>query len=542
MVRIRTSEETKCSVSKRIIWRIAVYIRLSKEDGNDESMSVTNQKKIIKEYVEQSFDGEYAIEGYYIDDGLTGTDYERPGFQRMLRDMESGRVNCIICKNLSRMFRNYSDQGYFLEQVFPANKIRFIAVSDPKVDSFLHPETIQGLEVPINGLMNDRFAAKTSHDVRDTFATKRRRGEFIGAFAPYGYQKDPSNKNRLIIDEEAAQVVRMIFQWFVMEGMSKMGIAKRLNDSGFLNPAAYKRSKGLKFCNPNTENNDGFWGFSAIFTILNNRIYTGTMVQGRQTVVSYKVHNKVAVPKEDWYIVEDTHEAIVDQALFEKAQSLQKRDTRAAPDKREVHVLAGYIRCADCKKAMTRQKSKNIVYYYCRTFRDKSKELCTKHSIKEEVVKQVLLTIVQMQIDLIPDLSGIIAETITTPVVPSRLSCPAVVLKLRKRDLAKVTDLIDGLYEDWKNEDISKEEYHRMKQKYEKQADQLRQAILNIEEECRTLTQGSAAQAPDLADFLEYHKITAIERRVMVDLVKNIYVHENGEIEIEFKFADQHRR
>ena len=179
------------------------------------------------------------------------------------------------------MFRNYSDQGYFLEKIFPMHKTRFITVSDPKIDSYLHPEALLGLEIPINGLMNDRFAAKTSFDVRATFATKRRKGEFIGAFAPYGYKKASENKNALVIDEEAAKVVQTIFQWFVYEGMSKNGIARRLNELGIVNPTAYKKSKGLNFSCPHTGKNDGLWSPGSVSSILKNQMYTGTMVQGK---------------------------------------------------------------------------------------------------------------------------------------------------------------------------------------------------------------------------------------------------------------------
>ena len=171
------------------VWRIALYIRLSRDDGNDESMSISNQRKILMEYVGQFFKEDGKLIDVYADDGQTGTDFERPEFQRMLRDIEAGKVNCIICKNLSRAFRNYSDQGYFLEKIFPKFHIRFITLGDPKIDTFINPEAVSGMEVPINGLMNDRFAYKTSSDIRRTFDTKRRKGEFIGAFAPYGYKK-----------------------------------------------------------------------------------------------------------------------------------------------------------------------------------------------------------------------------------------------------------------------------------------------------------------------------------------------------------------
>lgn len=194
------------------------------------------------------------------------------------------------------------------------------------MDSFLHPEAIQGLEVPINGLMNDRFAAKTSMDVRDTFATKRRKGEFIGAFAPYGYKKAPDNKNALVIDEEAAQVVRRIYRWFVWED-EQNGIARRLNDLGDRQPGYLQEEQRAEILLSPGEKSDGLWSSASVSAILKNQVYTGTMVQGRQRVISYKVHKRYAVPEEEWYVVPDTHEPVIDGELFRKAAQLQMRDT-----------------------------------------------------------------------------------------------------------------------------------------------------------------------------------------------------------------------
>ena len=182
MARIR-KQEGPVRASAAVVWLIAVYIRLSREDGGEESGSVTNQKKILIEYLENNFDGQYEIVDFYIDDGLTGTDDTRADFARMVLDIEQGRVNCVLVKTLSRAFRNYADQGYYLEAFFPQKKVRFISTGDPRVDTYTNPEAITGLEVPITGLMNDRYAAKISSDVRRTFDYKRRNGEFIGAFA-----------------------------------------------------------------------------------------------------------------------------------------------------------------------------------------------------------------------------------------------------------------------------------------------------------------------------------------------------------------------
>lgn len=523
-------------------WRIAVYIRLSREDGNDESLSVTNQKKIINEYLESFFEEEFTLVDHYVDDGLTGTDYDRPDFRRMVHDMEAGKVNCIICKNLSRMFRNYSDQGYFLEKVFPLHNVRFITVSDPKVDSYLHPETIHGLEVPINGLMNDRFAAKTSLDVRATFATKRRKGEFIGAFAPYGYKKDPENKNALIVDDEAAEVVQNIYQWFVYEGMSKNGIARRLNDLGIASPAAYKKNKGLNFCCPQSGKNDGLWSPSAVSLVLNNRMYLGIMVQGKQAVVSYKVHQRRAVPKEDWYMVPDTHEPIIQEELFKRAAALQVRDTRTAPSERKLHLLSGFIRCADCRKAMTRQKTKNIVYYYCRTFREKSKSACTKHTVKEKTVVKAVLWALRTQISLIGSMDKVVEEINKSPSRGNEAARLAAMLHFRQREWEKTVSIADGLYGDWKSGDISKEEYGRLKQKYSLQAKEQKKVIQNIQAEYELIGKNDSMNNPYLEDFLKNRNIGELNRGILVALVKNIYVHRGGGITVEFNFADPYLR
>lgn len=248
MARIRKSDKNN-TVKTQIVWKIGKYIRLSREDGNIVSESVVNQDQILNDEIPSFFeDGLYEVVDTYIDDGTSGTtDLERRDFQRMVQDMKCGRINCVIVKNLSRAFRNSANQGHFLEEFIPLYNTRFISLYQPRIDTFLDPEVVHSLEVSITGFMNEQYAYKTSADVRRTFRHKRENGEFIGAFAPYGYVKDPEDKNSLIIDEEAAQVVRDIFSWFITEGLSKNGIAKRLNEYGILNPAAYKRSKGFHY-------------------------------------------------------------------------------------------------------------------------------------------------------------------------------------------------------------------------------------------------------------------------------------------------------
>jgi len=541
MPRIRKSGVINTAAAETV-WRIAAYIRLSREDGGDESQSVVNQKKIITEYLEKSFDGRYTVTDYYIDDGLTGTDDSRASFMRMIQDIEKGAVNCMICKTLSRAFRNYSDQGYYLEYYFQQRNIRFICMGDPKIDTYLNPESVYGMDVPITGLMNDRYAAQTSNAIRRTFATKRRNGEFIGAFAPYGYDKDPDDKSRFIIDEEAAAVVRDIFKWFVYEGMSKQGITKRLNELGIPNPCRYKRQKGLAYSSPTAKSNDGMWSSGTVDYILRNRMYAGDMVQGRYRVVSYKVHDCKKTPESEWFIKEDTHEPVVDRATLDKARALMLRDTRTAPQEQKLYLFSGFMRCGDCGKAMTRRKAKNLVYYACRTYKEKSKTNCTRHSIREDALNAAVLSAIQQQIRFVGDISALLDEINKASVALTQPERLAHMLKLRQEDLTKAQNVLDGAYVDWRGGAISQDQYYRVKDKLTAQTAQLEQAIQNLREEIGSLATVIKSKEPCLAEFLKHGNIRQLDRAVLVELVKTIYVYEGGGIRIEFAYADKFKR
>jgi len=545
-------------------WKIGIYIRLSREDKEkeeervskkggrrnvpqnvdaDASGSIVEQDKILTEWVEEYFrEEEYEVIDYFVDDGLTGTDDTRDDFQRLMEYVEDGRINCIVVKTLSRAFRNYADQGRYLEQVFPRLGVRFISTSNPFVDSFNDPDAINnGMEIPINGLMNDRFAAKTSADIRRTFDAKRKRGEFIGAFAPYGYIKDPEDKNSIIVDEEAAQHVRDIFNWFVVDGMSKRGIALKLNELGVLNPTAYKqRVQKLKYKNPGTEMNDGLWMGTNILSVLKNEMYIGNMVQGRNRIISYKVHTQISVPEEEWYVVPNTHEAIIDRELFEQAQLLHSRDTRTAPGKKEVYIFAGMLRCSDCKKAMRRKTSKNLVYYHCRTAQDKG--VCTKRALREDRLIKAVYDAIRVQIELVQSLSEALDAINQRPSVKTQSNRLSNMLKIRQADLDKVITASDSLYMDWKNGDITKEDYRRMKASFDEKADALRTAVENIKDEINTLARGVNSDDPYLTTFLKYKNITEINRGIVVELIDTIYVHKDGQITIDFTFADELKR
>lgn len=319
--------------NKMMRWRLGKYIRLSKEDllrGRDESNSVINQRLLLEQYHQTHMDEFYEGDesDVYVDDGKTGTDTDREDFQRLLADVYSGKINCVIVKDLSRLSRNYTDAGNLIENLFVRLNIRFISLAEG-VDSYRNPDSVSNIIVPITNVMNDQYCYQTSKKIRQVFDMKRRNGEFIGSYAPYGYIKDPQDKHALLVDPEAAEVVKSIFSMF-LSGKNKRGITLYLNDHGVPCPTAYKQSQGLKYNAPNAQGNP-MWSTITIDTILKNCVYVGDMVQGRQRVKSYKIHIQERVPEEEWFIVENTHEAIIDRETFNKVQGLLKRDTRTAP-------------------------------------------------------------------------------------------------------------------------------------------------------------------------------------------------------------------
>ncbi len=538
----RTRKNRTARASAEPFWKIGLYIRLSKEDGNeDDSESIINQEKILRDFVDGYFEpGNYVIVDVFADDGLTGTDTARPDFKRLEGCIVRKEVNCMIIKSLARGFRNLADQQKFLEEFIPINGARFICTGTPFIDTYANPHSASGLEVPIRGMFNEQFAATTSEEIRKTFKMKRERGEFIGAFATYGYRKDPNDKNSLLIDEEAAEVVRSIYHWFVNEGYSKMGIAKRLNNMGEPNPEAYKKKKGLKYNNPNSSKNDGLWSASTVARILQNEIYTGVMVQGRHRIISYKVHKQIAVPEDEWFVVPNTHEAIIDRETFEKAQALHKRDTRTAPGKQDVYILSGFVRCAGCKKAMRRKTARNLAYYACRTFTDK--KTCSKHSIRQDKLEEAVLAALQAQIALVDKLPEEIERISNAPVINRENKRLTFALKQAEKQLKQYHDASDSLYLDWKSGDITKEEYRRLKGKIAEQIAQLEQNISYLKEEVQVMADGIDTDDPYLTAFLKRKNIQTLNRGIVVELVNMVWVHENGEITVDFNFADEYQR
>ena len=522
-------------------WRLGEYIRLSKEDlkkGKDDSNSVKNQRDLLNDFYQKHIE-EFESVSEYVDDGHTGTDANRENFQRLLADVMSGKINCVVVKDLSRFARNYSDAGSLIDNLFVQMGVRFISLAE-NVDSFTNPDSVSNIIVPITNVMNDNYCYQTSKKIRQVFDYKRRNGQYIGAFAPYGYIKHPKDKHKLIVDPDAAETVKLIFSLF-LQGTSKRAIALHLNEHGVPSPSAYKLLKGLPVSTRGYD--EPMWGGRMIHAILTNPTYTGDLAQGRSRVKSYKVHQIETVPREEWVEVAGTHEAIINYETFDKVQALLKRDTRTSPEGRKVHLFSGFLKCADCGRAITRCVSKNNhVYYACSTYKNRSRTACTMHSIKHERLEAAVLFGIQYQVHLAVSYSEAIARINSAPTKKSQSFRLDELIATKEKELAKITRYKQSLYQDWKDGEITQQDYRSMKADYERQVAALSDVLERLTAERAELANGVDNEHPALVAFMKYQNIDKLTREALIDLVDHIKVYENGNISVKCKFADEFRK
>lgn len=505
------------------LWNAGLYIRLSKEDGDKpESESVATQKSILRRFINEH--PEINFYDYYIDDGWSGTDFERPAFQRMIADITTKNINCVIVKDLSRFGRNYVEAGKYLETVFPLFKIRFISVND-MIDGTENPSSVNNILVPFKNIINDEYCRDISLKVRSALDIRRRQGKFIGSFAAYGYKKDEADHNKLIIDESAAETVRMIFSEFI-GGNSIIGITRKLNALKIPNPSAYKNlSKGC-----------GLWCDSTVRRILTNELYIGNLVQKKNEVISYKIHVAKPVESKNRITVENTHEPIIAKSDFDKVQSLLKRDTRICINDGKLSIFAGFIKCADCGRAMqkrtVRQGNKIYEYYLCSTY--KKHRLCTKHAVRAEVIEAAVLTFLNKYIKLAVDLDRLTDKINREQINSERTGRLNSLITAKKQEREKANKILLDIYPDYKSGLIGKEQYLALKEKYENLLSESERQIECLEKELHSSDVNDYAKE-FVSAFKKYDGLKRLTRDIVVELIENIYIHENGDIEIRLK-------
>lgn len=527
------------------IYKAAIYVRLSKEDGDvsdaskAESNSISNQKELIRDFLKDKQD--IVVVSERVDDGYSGVNFDRPAFQLMLEDIKQGRVDCVVVKDLSRFGRNYIESGRYIEKIFPMLGVRFIAIND-NYDSMIGKSQTDEIVIPFKNLINDAYCRDISIKIRSHLDVKRRKGEFIGSFTIYGYAKDEHDHNRIVIDEYVAGVVRNIYQW-KLSGMSQQRIADKLNDMGVLSPAEYKKSCGIKYSANLQTKKQALWSAVAITRILTNESYTGTLIQGKVTTPNYKVKKTVIKDEEDWVVIPNAFEAIISKVQFDMVQEIMKKDTRVAPDKNSVYLFAGIAVCGDCGRQMSRKVStvagKKYVYYMCSA--NKKEGTCSSHRIREDELEKAVVTYLNSYIDDLENIQHFLDFVDELPyqeVNVKRLNMRIVQLE---EESQKYEKLKVSVYEDLKDELISKEEYISMKQEFENRRRAALDSIAQIKIEIETLTTRNGKHHEWIESFIENKGIEKLERNVVVELIDCIKVYEDRRIEIAFRYADQYQ-
>ncbi len=523
------------------VWKTALYLRLSRDDGTEaESNSIASQREILKEYIKRYPDME--IYDIYVDDGYSGTNFDRPDFNRMMDDIYAGRVNCVLVKDLSRFARNYTEGGIYLDKTFVKLGVRFIALNNQidigigGINSFN-----QLVQIGVTNIMNESQAANTSVNVRGTLNLRRQQGKFIGSFPTYGYLKDPDDNHHLIVDEETAPIVRMIFERFI-GGESIIGITKDLNEMGIPNPSMYKKQKGFNYRHPCGRSNDGLWPDSSVRRILQNRMYVGDMVQGRNTTYSYKIKQCRAIPKDEWIIVEGTHEPIISQETFDHAQALFNKSIRKSPKKKNVDLFSGLVRCADCKRVMNKKTNQHTYgtyhYYRCVTARKLKKSACTNHTIRIDKLEQAVLLTIQNMINTATTMSELLTQINNHSARKKESSHIEKALKSQVSEREKLASMIADLYPDWKSGVITVDEYQMLKERLNERLRIADEKIASLNKSAEQFQDGITEENEFVARFKKYGNIESLTRPLLTELVQEIFVHEGGDIEVVFKFQD----
>lgn len=521
------------------------YLRLSKEDDDIaksetlQSNSIENQKEYIEDYLQSK--PEIRVVDFYIDDGYSGVNFDRPDFQRMLQDIKDKKINCVIVKDLSRLGRNYIEVGKYIERLFPFLGVRFIAIND-NFDSADDAALSNNIIVPLKNLINDAYCRDISIKIRSHLEVKRKRGEFIGAFPVYGYMRG-EDKNKLIVDPCAAEIVKEIFA-MKMEGMSQQAIADELNRLGVLSPAEYKKEQGSGYKTVFQTHSRAKWTAVAVLRVLTNEVYMGTLIQGKESTPNYKVRVREKKPKEEWIRVENAHEAIISRTDFELISDILQKDTRVSTGKSAVSVYSGYLVCADCGCSMVRKKvrsgSLEYVYYVC-SGNKKDKDICSSHRISENTLNMAITKTLQLHLKQLGDLQESIRYIRETSGNSDKIKKLVLQSEKRKEDIEKYNRLKLECYEDYKKELITQDEYMLFKKELDNRIEEIQRAITELGKKKRMLLDGGYEKESLLEKFLTSKEIE-LKRSILVRFISRIYVYEDHRIEIIFRYQDEIRQ
>lgn len=519
----RTKRNMPSQPPVHAVWRAALYTRLSREDGDKpESDSIANQRALLESFASRQPD--LQIVDQYSDDGYTGTNFQRPGFQRMIADIESKKINCVIVKDLSRFGRDYVNSGQYLERWFPERGVRFLAVND-HIDSENGP---YDMLLPFKNVFNEQYARDISYKVKSAMQAKQRQGAFIGAFASYGYRKDPEDHNKLLVDPCAAAVVQRVFTLYE-QGCGKIQIAKRLNEEGVPCPSEYKRLNGERYHNGQKLGKTTYWTYATIHRMLKNQMYIGNMEQGRAP--RQIMHGKAKrLDRSQWTVVEGTHAPIISRRQWDRVQTLLEKDTRALSFEQNISPFAGFLRCGDCGRAMSKTNHAGGVCYCCGSYRRYGAGVCTRHGISQRELEQIVLDDLNKIIGTVGDLNSLAEEAAPHK---KRRSLQAEQERIQG-NLDRVYHLKKSAYEDYRTGLLTQTDYLRYKEDYTHQEEALLCQLSQMEEEPEDIF-----ERPWIAFLLKHGKLIELDRMTMAEAVKEILVFEDGHIGITYLFSDE---
>ena len=518
---------------------LAKYIRLSQEDENEgESNSIRNQRELLNAFVESSPDlSQYEVVEF-CDDGYSGTNFDRPGVKALLDEVRAGNIQCIIVKDLSRFGRNYIDIGDYLEQIFPFLGVRFISVND-RFDSNDFDGTTGGLDVGFRNLIYSLYSKDLSQKVRSAKKTRMEKGEFIGSHAPYGYAKSSENRKKLVIDEKAAAVVRRIFA-VADEGKNAVRIAAILNAENIPTPYGYKRLMGCdrKY---NVVGNTNHWHNTTILTIIRDERYTGKMVNGknRSPFVGSK-HGK-RIPKSEWIVVPNTHEAIVSEELFASVQERFSAPTRIRTEPTEIRPLMGKVKCGVCRHVMRRSNSTPATaYYFCESHQYVANSDCTKDRISESGLIQTVLSVIHTQMEVMLDMARLLDRVKTQ----SHQDMTALTEQIRQLQsiLSKLRASKVKAYEKYKDGTLDRDSYISRKADIGKQIAETESQIVELETTLQSRYQENGQPVSIIESFKRYEGITELSKEMADELIDSIYIYGSEAIEIVWNHIDEYMR
>lgn len=510
-------------------WKAAVYIRTSKGVEEEAGNTLGVQLGIIMDYLNRAEDIELC--SVEIDNGRTGLNLNRPAFQEMMDEVEAGLVNCIIVKDLSRFSRNHLDASDMLFREFAAKNIRFIAVQD-NVDLLYLREDQRDFFIPFRTLMNQMYSMDLSKKISSQLKVRREQGEYIGSSPVYGYKRDPQNRHQLIVDKPAAEIVQAIFRWR-LEGMSADRIASKLNEMKIPSPAEHKRRSGSNCTYAFQKKDTSLWSAGPVIRVLRNRVYTGTLEQGKTK--SNPLYPKLTrhLPEHEWAVQENAHEAIISEECFQAVGRLLDTDSRAAPGEEKVDLLSGLVRCAECQNTLTKQTVGKYVYYVC-SLKKERKESCVGCRAPVEDLETAVQQKIREHVDQVVSLCHRIAEDDLEDKLLRQVQRLQGQRGKIEEFAAKKRQLIESLEPSMADGIITSKEADDLRRDFQSELEQLALQKQKIQEEMRRIEDRTILECEWAKSFTPYAGQICFSRKDVVMLVESIFLHRDKQVELHF--------